>query len=183
MHIHTHMHSQDTYTYAFPRQCISVCMRLYFLAPYIQICTCISPCISIQHTCFIQRRLLCACCALRRGRCAFAARYHTFLARSLHIRMIQLRRTGSAYAWQIGDFIQIRSARRDIGSGWLQQENRCLGTGSAAVVHEVTPIAARRGGAAMGNRIIPVEEVTPHNTNQELKCILKTSKIKRHKQS
>ena len=77
--IHAH-----TFTYAFLRSSEG--------SEYLYVCDCISVCISMQHTCFIQRWSLRACCALAarllRACCAFAARLlcgrHTFAARSLH---------------------------------------------------------------------------------------------------
>ena len=77
--IHAH-----TFTYAFLRSSEG--------SAYLYVCDCISVCISMQHTCFIQRWSLRACCALAarllRACCAFAVRSlcgrHTFAARSLH---------------------------------------------------------------------------------------------------
>ena len=77
--IHAH-----TFTYAFLRSSEG--------SAYLYVCDCISVCISMQHTCFIQRWSLRACCALAarllRACCALAVRLqccrHTFAARSLH---------------------------------------------------------------------------------------------------
>ena len=63
--IHAH-----TFTYAFLRSSEG--------SAYLYVCDCISVCISMQHTCFIQRWSLRACCALAarllRACCALAAR-------------------------------------------------------------------------------------------------------------
>ena len=65
--IHAH-----TFTYAILRSSEG--------SAYLYVCDCISVCISMQHTCFIQRWSLRACCALAvRLQCG----RHTFAARSL----------------------------------------------------------------------------------------------------
>ena len=91
--IHAH-----TFTYAFLRSSEG--------SAYLYVCDCISVCISMQHTCFIQRWSLRACCAA----CALAARLLraccAFAVRSPHVRRavtalvaarsLNVRRAGSA---------------------------------------------------------------------------------------
>ncbi len=171
--IHTHMHSL-----------VCILKRMHSFM-YVTVFSCsihtdkhVHICMNFNSTCKLHTtpvavRLLRVCGAVtgavrwRRGRCTFAR--FNFAARAAQT----LGR--SAISFGPGPLDRIVAA-----AGC----NRAQVWTDAAMSRGDWPwLLSRRGGAAMGNRIIPVEVVTLHNTNQEPKCILKTSERKYHKQS
>ena len=127
--------------------------------------------------CALAARLLRACCA-------FAVRLlcgrHTFAARSLHCtsRRAVVERSPRGQRMHMrrhfANFIRISSItvagcnkRASVAHCRL---NWCLCIVDCQWFMSKLP---SRAGAAMGNRTIPVEEVTLHTANKELKCIQK----------
>ena len=136
--IHAH-----TFTYAF--------LRAMHIHMYVTVFPCISVCMSMQHTCFIQRWPLRACCALAarllRVCCAVAARSPRghctarVAARSLHVR-----RAGSACTCA-GIFIQISPKAVAGCNNQRSYVERCRLNWrlDLPVVHYLTPVARQSG--------------------------------------